>query len=188
MGRASPKWVMALRGIGRYSPALPILAGSTGMSKGQQRVAAGRFTRTVYVIGLAFLILQFLGKIPYALVLFKRMATNPNVVNPVFATLSILVAVVVAWLLGGRCIAVVRNRDVLDAYVGGKLAAVRVLGLSLLTLGLVVTALVLASSFVVEGGGQILIAGMFGFTVPLGLAVFELSRLIGFEREALDED
>ena len=157
------------------------------MSTDQHRVAAGRFTRTVYVIGLAFLILQFLGKIPYALVLFRQMATNPNVVNPVFATLSILVGVVVAWLLGGRCIAVVRNRDVLDAYVGGRLAAVRVLGLSLLTLGLLVTALVFVSMFLVEGGGQILIAGMFGFTVPLGLALFELSRLMGFERAALDE-
>jgi len=47
----------------------------------------------------------------------------------------------------------------------------------------VVTGLVFVSLFIVEGGGQILIAGMFPFTAPLGLALIALSRLFGLERE-----
>jgi len=153
------------------------------------RVEAGRFTRTVYVLGLAFLVLQFLGRIPEALLLFRNMATNPNVVNPVIATLAVLVAVVVTWLLGGRCIGVLRNRRLLDACGGDRrLATIRVLGLTLLTFGLLVTFLVFASLFMVEGGGQLLIAGAFGYTIPLGLALFEFSRLLGLERAAFDDD
>ena len=52
------------------------------------------------------------------------------------------------------------HAHLLDACGGDRrLATIRVLGLTLLTFGLLVTFLVLASLFLVEGGGQLLMAG-----------------------------
>ena len=64
----------------------------------------------------------------------------------------------------------------------------RVFGMVLLSLGVVVTVLVFGSMFIVRGGGQILIASSFSFAIPLGLVLFELSRLSGFENKYISND
>ena len=92
-----------------------------------------------------------------------------------------------------RLYAVVRHRGTLDAYVTGSLGALRRLGIwamgigTIVPIGVVTTGVILASIYKGEQHSGLLafIGGVYGFELSsigvAGCALFELSRLLGFE-------
>ncbi len=159
------------------------------MENNAKEIKAGAYVKIMYLVGLAIIILSFLGKVPYAIKLLSQMGRNPNIVNPVLAIVLIAVALIVLVFLGGRFLNIARGKIKLDTIIYGKGAMyLRIFGMVLLSLGVVVTVLVFGSMFIVRGGGQILIASSFSFAIPLGLVLFELSRLSGFENKYISND
>ncbi|MDZ7803160.1 hypothetical protein [Thiohalophilus sp.] len=159
------------------------------MGNSTKELEAGAYVKSMYLLGLAIIILSFLGKVPYALKLLSQMGGNPNIINPVLAIVLIAVALIVLIFLGGRFLNIARGKIKLDAFIYGKSTVyLRVFGMVLLSLGVVVTVLVFGSMFIVRGGGQMLIARSFSFAIPLGLVLFELSRLSGFENKYINND
>ena len=75
-----------------------------------KKIEANGFTKTVYLLGLAMVILSFLGKVPFALQLLMQMDRNPNLANPVIAIVSIIAAIGVLVILGQRFVNIARGR------------------------------------------------------------------------------
>jgi len=159
------------------------------MDNNTKELKAGAYVKAMYLLGLALIILSFLENVPYALMLLSQMGRNPNIINPVLAIVLIAVAFIVLIFLGGRFLNIARGKIKLDAFIYDKGSMyLRVFGMVLLSLGVVVKLLVYGSMFIVRGGGQILIASSFTFAIPLGLVLFELSRLSGFENKYINND
>lgn len=154
-----------------------------------KKIEASSFTKTIYLLGIAMVILSFLGKVPFALQLLMQMDRNPNVANPVIAIVSIISALGVLVFLGQRFINIARGRLKLSAIISNnKTLYVRNIGLALLSLGLTIALLTILSTFFVRGGGQVMVASYFSFAIPLGLVLFELSRMSEFENLNLTND
>ena len=152
------------------------------MNNDSRIVSASWYTKVMYLLGLAIIIFSFWGKVKFALLLLSRVGKNPNDINLVLAMVLIVTALAVLVFLGMRFIDIVRGKLKLTACVSNSWTLFqRMLGLVLLSTGVLVTLLVLGSTYFVAGGGQLLIAGYFSFTIPLGLVLFELSRLSEFE-------
>ena len=153
------------------------------------KIEASLFIRVIYLFGLGSIILAFLGKIPFALQLLSQMGRNPNVLNPVLAVVLIVTAIGVVVILGKRFLDIARGKLKLNAIISNlKTLYIRRIGLTLLSIGVSITLLMLISTFFIRGGGQIMIAAYFSFAIPLGLALFELSRMNGFENLNLTND
>ncbi len=152
------------------------------MNREPRTFESGVYVRVIYSIGLALMILPFFKKIRYALQLFEQLERNPNIVNPVLAIVILVSTVLVIVFLGKRLLDIARGALKLKSTVSSKSTlALRYISIALLSCGVSITVLVFASLFLVRGGGQVLIAGSFYFTIPLGLVLFELSRLREFE-------
>lgn len=159
------------------------------MYKNIQKIEAGVFTRVIYLFGLGIIILAFLGKVPFALQLLSQMGRNPNVLNPVLAVVLIATAIGVVLILGKRFLDIVRGKLKLCAIISTKKTLyIRRSGLTLLSIGVIIILLILISTFFIRGGGQIMIAEYFSFAIPLGLVLFELSRMSEFENLNLTND
>lgn len=159
------------------------------MDNSSSEVRAGFYVKMMYLVGLAIVILSLLAKVPFAVKLLFQMGSNKNIVNPVLAVVLLAVALIALIFLGGRFLNIARGKITLDSPVYSKSTMyLRVCGITLLSLGVVITVLVVVSTFIVRGGGQLLIASSFYFSVPLGLVLFELSRLIGFEQRYFNHD
>ena len=154
------------------------------MNDDSRIMTAGWYVKAMYLLGLVVIIYSFWRKVEFALLLLSRMGKNPNTINPILAIILIVTSLVVLVFLGMRCINIVRGKLELTAYVSNNWTLfLRMFGLVLLNAGVMITLLVLGSMCLVSGGGQILLAGYFSFSIPVGLVLFELSRLSEFEHK-----
>lgn len=151
------------------------------------RFYAGIFTRTVYGIALTFVGLSIVLQVPYALRLLEQMATNRNVVNPISAVTILVVALVVAIVVPARIWGLVRGTVRLDGYVGsGLIPLMRYSGIAFMAFGVLVAAALIIALFVTRVGAVALAGAHFQVLIPVGLGLYELSRIVGFERYAED--
>lgn len=154
-----------------------------------QKIEASLFTRIIYLFGLGLIILTFLAKVPFALRLLSQIGRNQNLVNPILAVVLIITAIVVVVTLGKRFLDIARGKLKLSAVISSKKTLyIRRIGLTLLSIGVSITLLVFISAFFIRGGGQMMIAAYFSFAIPLGLVLFELSRMKEFENLNLAND
>jgi hypothetical protein len=137
--------------------------------------------RLLYGASLLIVVTLPLLQVRYGLTLLRQMAQNPNVVNPITALKIFVVAIVLAIVVGRRLLGLLRGTVTLQSYPDSRYAnAVRITGIIFMALGALLTAALL-------GGGHgaaafPLLATQLQYGTPIGLALFELSRLIGFER------
>lgn len=155
-----------------------------------KEIKAGYYIKMVYLIGLASIIFSFLQKVPFAIKLLSEMVKKPNFTDPALALLLISVALMVLIFLGSRFINIARGKINLNTFVyDNKSVYLRTFAIVLLSLGIVATALVYSNLLILRGGGQVFIhsdylylANSLSFAIPLGIVLFELSRLRGFEK------
>lgn len=153
------------------------------MSFNIEKVEASLYVKSIYIVSLALVILQFLGKVPYAIKLLSQVGRNPNIMNPIIAIVLLATAAVIVIFLGGRLVQLVQGKENLNVVItSNRSKQLRIFSLLLLSIGVFIKLSVFTSLFFIRGGGQIVIAHQFAFAIPLGLVLFELSRLIEFEK------
>lgn len=152
------------------------------------RLEAGTFTKVIYGIALTLLGLTVVLRVPYAMILLKQMATNPNVVNPLTATIIVAMAVITGVVAVSRVVGLLRGSVTLSSYSGsGLLTLMRYSGMTFMTIGVLITAGVFAGLLLTRIGAVALIGAQFQMLLPVGLGLYELSRLMGFERNEEEE-
>lgn len=153
-----------------------------------QRLPASFLTKLVYGTALTLVGLYLLSHVGYALILFKQMPRNPNVINPVTASTIVLIAVIVTPAVLSRVWGLMRGTVTLSSYpVTGLTSWMRSIGIALMTLGVLIAVGVFVSLLVTRIGAVALIGAQFQTVLPVGLGLFELSRVIGFERNASED-
>jgi hypothetical protein len=140
--------------------------------------------RLLYGASLLIVVTLPLLQVRYGLTLLRQMAQNPNVVNPITALKIFVVAIVLAIVVGRRLLGLLRGTVTLQSYPDSRYAnAVRITGIIFMALGALLTAALLGAVGSGHGAAAFpLLATQLQYGTPIGLALFELSRLIGFER------
>jgi hypothetical protein len=148
-------------------------------------VDAGIFTRIIYGLALALLGLGVVSHFQYAMLLFKRMPTNDNVVNPISATTIVLVAIVVAIAVVSRVLGLIRGTVRLSSYsASGLTSLIRSAGLTFMTFGVLLVVVLYVALWVTRIGAVALIGAHFQLLLPAGVGLYELSRIMSFEQNA----
>jgi hypothetical protein len=143
-------------------------------------------TRFVYGAALILVALPLILQVRYAWALFVQMPSNPNVVNPIAATFTVLVALAVLLIVAYRLRGLLTGRFRLDLLATrGAPHALRAFSLLLMYAGVAIVVLTVIARVTTGIGAVMLVAGMFQSLLPVGLVLFEFSRLL--ERERLLE-
>jgi hypothetical protein len=148
-------------------------------------VDAGVFTRIIYGIALALLGVGVVSHVRYAMFLFKQMPTNDNVVNPIAATTIVIVAIVVAIAVVSRVWGLIRGKVRLSSHpASGLTSLIRSAGLAFMTVGVLLAVGLYIALVVTRIGAVALIGAHFQLLLPAGIGLYELSRVMSFERNA----
>jgi hypothetical protein len=143
-------------------------------------------TRVVYALALLLFAIPVIAQVQYALVLFRQMPSNPNVVNPITATITLFIALLVAAVVLYRIVGLIRGQFRLASCTrDGWLHYLRMFSLFLIYAGVFVLLASLLAHYLTGISAVLLIAGEFRNLAPVGLVLFEFARLI--ERELVEQ-
>jgi hypothetical protein len=144
--------------------------------------------RMAYAVALVLVALPIIAQIGYARALFSQMSSNPNVINPITATSLVLLCAVVSCVVLFRLWSVISGRCKLDVLsISGPIYWLRIAALVLLFFGVFVFIATLLGRRLTGIAAVVLIAGQFRLLVPVGLILFEFSRLLEHETTVRNE-
>ena len=144
---------------------------------------SSKIIRIVYALVLLLTAAPIIFNVRYSWVLFKQMPTNPNVINPITATVTFIIAVIVTLVAGYRVIGLATNNFKLELLVtSGPIHVLRIFSIAFMCAGLFIF-LLTVSGGVITGflWVALMIGGEFKYLMPVGIILFEFSRLL--ERE-----
>ncbi len=139
-------------------------------------------TRIFYVIAILMIIGPMFSKISRVDRLFKAAEVKGITIELFIGLFTHIVALAVIILLGYRIIMVIINKAKLEFIKRDRyIFILRQFGLVIIYIGVIGYLFTIIMTFI--GGGAFLIFGVaFKYVMPLGLLIFEASRIFSYER------
>lgn len=141
--------------------------------------------KVVYSLALLLFASPVVAQVYSALILFRQFPGNPNVLNLILASVTVLISVTIAGVVLYRIAGLARGRFKLESRSqSGWVCHVRRLSVFLMYAGVIVLVTALVARFLTGISAIAFIAAEFRHLAPVGLVLFEFSRLL--ERELAD--